>query len=217
MSRNGYRRRESPARSLQQAASTIFVLMALIPFLIFVWIAFALNALQDVRVQIGLTLALVMSLLGFAVLIVTMRRTATVLRLLVRADAARQMFPDAPTPPTAGPGPLPERRATGPVKAAASTRAPSVDMAPAIGSIRELREATEVVGRRWKDEAERLMGRAVRVSVVNFEQPEIGVISRVTDDGLILEHAGQELGVLWRFVARIELYADPEAAGADAT
>ncbi|MBI1734193.1 MAG: hypothetical protein HYR51_03370 [Candidatus Rokubacteria bacterium] len=215
MSRNGYRR-ESPAKSLQQAASTIFVLMALIPFLIFVWIAFALNALHDLRVQIGLALALGISLLGFAVLIVTMRRTATVLRLLVRADAARQMFPDAPTP-AAGPGPLTERRAGGPVKAAASTRAPSVDIAPAIGSIRELREATEAVGRRWKEEAERLIGRAVRVSVVNFEQPEIGVISRVTDDGLILENAGQEFGVLWRFVSRIELYADPEAAGADTT
>jgi hypothetical protein len=213
--RRGGSRRESPARSLQQAASMIFVLMALLPFLIFVWIAFTLDALGDLRVQIGLGLALGLSLLGFAVLLVTMRRTATVLRLLVGANAARQMLPDAPAP-AAGPGSGPPGgHAGGPVEAAPSTRAPSVDVAPAIGSIRELRDATEAAGRRWKEDAERLMGRAVRVVVVNFDQPEIGVLSRVTEDGLVLEHAGQELGVLWRFVSRIELYADAEAAGAD--
>ena len=67
----------SKAQSLQQAASTIFVLMGLLPFLIFVYLVVMLNGMQNWRVQLGLGIALAFSLLGFSVLVSTMRMPAS--------------------------------------------------------------------------------------------------------------------------------------------
>lgn len=220
MSRTGVERREA-ARSLQQAASTIFVLMGLMPFLIFLYAAHLLGAINDLRVQIALALALAISMLGFAVLLSTMRKTSAALQMLVKAEMPRYTAPRAPGPAAdAPPAPKPaaERTPGGPVQMGASTKASAAaaaDIAPAIGQIKELRDAAEAVGRRWRAEAERLMGRAVRVGVQNFDQPETGILSRITDDGLILEQSGQEFGVLWRFVSSIELFAaeEPEPVG----
>lgn len=221
MSRIGFERREA-ARSLQQAASTIFVLMGLMPFLIFLYVAHLLGAINDLRVQLALALALAISMLGFAVLLSTMRKTSAALQMLVKAEMPRSAAPRAPgatadAPPAAAPKTA-ERTSSGPMPMGASTKASAAaaaDVAPAIGQIKELRDAAEAVGRRWRTEAERLMGRAVRVGVQNFDQPETGILSRITDDGLILEQAGQEFGVLWRFVSSIELFAaeDPEPVG----
>ncbi|MBI2207007.1 MAG: hypothetical protein HYU41_24500 [Candidatus Rokubacteria bacterium] len=220
MSRTGVERREA-ARSLQQAASTIFVLMGLMPFLIFLYAAHLLGAINDLRVQLALALALAISMLGFAVLLTTMRKTSAALQMLVKAEMPRYAAPRAPgaaaeAPPA--PKPAAERTSSSPVQMGASTKASAAaaaDIAPAIGQIKELRDAAEAVGRRWRAEAERLMGRAVRVGVQNFDQPETGILSRITDDGLILEQAGQEFGVLWRFVSSIELFAaeEPEPVG----
>jgi hypothetical protein len=213
MSSNGFHRREA-VRSLQQAASTIFVLMGLMPFLVFVYLAWILNVMNDLRVQLGLAAALAISMLGFAVLLSTMRKTSHVLQLLIRTEtrvaAARSTDALPPAPARREP-----RASTGPVKAmhsAKSAAAAADDLAPAIGSIKELRDATEAVGRRWKGEAERLMGRAVRVGVANLDQPETGILTRTTDDGLVLEQGGQEFGVLWRFVSSVELYAARDPA-----
>lgn len=220
MSRTGVERREA-ARSLQQAASTIFVLMGLMPFLIFLYAAHLLGAINDLRVQIALALALAISMLGFAVLLSTMRKTSAALQMLVKAEMPRYAAPRAPgAPADAPPAPKPASARTpgGPVQMGASTKASAAaaaDIAPAIGQIKELRDAAEAVGRRWRAEAERLVGRAVRVGVQNFDQPETGILSRITDDGLILEQSGQEFGVLWRFVSSIELFTaeEPEPVG----
>lgn len=200
------------SQSLQQAASTIFVLTGLLPFLIFVYLIFMLNGMQDWRVQLGLAIALGFSLLGFSVLVTTMRRASYVIQLLMRAEAPRVALP----PPVRmidvnAPDGLPAAAPTGGAhgKAVAhAKKAGAVDFAPAVGSIKELQDAANAVGRRWRDEAEKLMGRAVRVHVMNFDEPEVGMLIRTSDDGLILEQAGQELGVLWRFVSSIELYAN---------
>lgn len=214
MSSDGLPRREA-ARSLQQAASTIFVLMGLLPFLVFVYLAWILNVMHDLRVQLGLAAALSISMLGFAVLLSTMRKTSHVLRLLVRSET-RVVVPRSASAQDLAPARRVEPRApTGPVKMAPSAKSAAAaadDLAPAIGSIKELREATEAVGRRWKGEAERLLGRAVRVAVVNLDEPETGILTRVSDDGLILEQGGQEFGVVWRFVSAIELFASADPA-----
>lgn len=197
--------RHAQARSLEQAASTIFVLTALLPLLIFVYILFTLDVLQNPRVQLGLGLSLAISVLGFSVLRTVMRRTSEVLQLLVRAEP--QGAPPAPRP--AAPAehePQRQPAASARVKGAASSTA-AADSAPAIGSIRELRDAADAVARRWKREAEPLIGRPVRVSVAHLDQPEVGTIARLTADGLVLEQDGQEFGVLWRLVSSIE--ADP--------
>ncbi len=70
---------------------------------------------------------------------------------------------------------------------------------------------TEAVVRRWRRQAEGLIGQRVIVSVVNFDTPETGTLFRVTEDGLILEQDGQEFGVLWRLVTALDA-APPDAA-----
>ena len=205
----------SKAQSLQQAASTIFVLMGLLPFLIFVYLVVMLNGMQNWRVQLGLGIALAFSLLGFSVLVSTMRRTSLVLQLLMRTGAPRGPLPLPPS--SAPPADSEARPTTNTTNTGAHGRAVAharksgaVEIPPALGAIRELQDATALVGRRWREEAERMIGRAVRVHVVNFDEAEAGMLVRTTEDGLVLEQAGQELGILWRFVSSIELYTSSD-------
>jgi hypothetical protein len=195
MSGNGSSRRHARTTNLQQAASTIFVLTALLPLLIFVWILYVLDAMQDVRVQVGLGLSLLVSMLGFTVLRVTMRRTAEVLQLLVRAEARPSTTAAPATPPAAPAPPRAEHRSAG----------HAVDVAPAIGAIQELRDAADAVIGRWRREAEVLLGRPVMVRVENLDQPECGILARVSEIGIVLEQEGREFGVMWKLIASIEL------------
>jgi hypothetical protein len=94
----------------------------------------------------------------------------------------------------------------------ASAAARPLDTAPAVGSIKELRDAAQMVARRWRREAEPLTGLAVLVSVANMERPETGTLVRLTDDGMVLEQDGMEFGVLWRFVTSIEPDPSPSPA-----
>ena len=249
--------RQAKASSLQQAASTVFVLTAVLPLLVFVWILHTLDAMRALHVQLGLALSLAISLLGFTILRIIMRRTSDVLQLLVRAEppartpAAQRSTAAAPKPgatgpsatapgapgdalrspvtppPTASVGDAQRVAATAPtssvpaesepvrppaaplrvIRATAWVGAP--DAAPAVGSIMELRDAAQAVARRWRREAEPLIGLAVLVSVVNLERPETGTLTRVTDDGMVLEQDGMEYGVLWRLVTAIEPDANP--------
>ena len=209
------RRSRPKAQSLQQAASTIFVLMGLLPFLIFVYLVVMLNGMQNWRVQLGLGIALAFALLGFSVLVSTMRRTSLVLKLLMRTESPRapaplSLPPSSEAPPVADgaarPATMTATGARGKAVAHAK-KAGAVEISPALGAIKELQDATAMVGRRWREEAERLKGRAVRVAVVDFDEPEAGMLIRTSEDGLVLDQSGQELGILWRFVSSIELYA----------
>ena len=154
------RRSRPKAQSLQQAASTIFVLMGLLPFLIFVYLVMMLNGMHDWRVQLGLGIALAFTLLGFSVLVSTMRRTSLVLQLLMRTEARAP----APLPlPPSSEAPSGADGAARPVtmtatgahgKAVAHARkAGAVEIPPALGAIKELQDATALVGRRWREEA----------------------------------------------------------------
>ncbi|MBI2218431.1 MAG: hypothetical protein HYU51_14150 [Candidatus Rokubacteria bacterium] len=219
MSGSGSSRRHARRTNLQQAASTIFVLTALLPLLIFVWIIYVLDAMHDVRVQVGLGLSLLVSMLGFAILRITMRRTSEVLQLLVRAEARPAVRPAADIPagaPAAGQGAVRPPADRQPSAASAPATPPaaraerksaghSVDVAPAIGAIQELHDAAEAVIRRWRREAEVLLGRPVMVHVENLDQPECGILARVSEVGIVLEQEGQEFGVMWKLIASIEL------------
>jgi hypothetical protein len=213
MSPQAIRRRQPRVTSLEQAASTIFALTTLLPFLIFVWILDSVDGIKYPRAQVGLGLSLLISLLGFVVLRITMRRTSEVLRLLVRAEHGLEPSPHS-DPPSGGAGVADSSREAPHAGTSHTTASAATDSAPAIGSIRELREAAEVVLRRWKREAEPLIGRPVVVSVVNLEAPESGTLVRITDDGLILEQDGLEFGVLWRLVVSVR---SAEAAEAETT
>src|SRR5881409_1779310 len=51
--------------SLQQAASAVFAVTTVVPLLVFVWTLHRLGALSHVQSQVGLGLALGISLMGF--------------------------------------------------------------------------------------------------------------------------------------------------------
>lgn len=211
MSPTAAKPRRSQGTSLQQAASMIFALTALLPILIFVWILYTLDAIYDSRAQLGIGLSLLVSILGFTVLRVTMRRTSEVLQLLVRAEARARSAaaPAAAVAPTDGPA-EPSHTAERPPTSRAARSASQAESAPAIGAISELRDAAEMVIRRLRQETEPLLGRAVRVAVVNFDEPEIGILARVSEIGLVLEREGAEFGVMWRLITSVEL--DPSVA-----
>jgi hypothetical protein len=206
MSRTGSSRRRARATGLEQAASTIFVLTALLPLLIFAWTIYVLEAMHDLHAQLGLGLALLVSMLGFVILRTTMRRTSDVLRLLVRAHEQTPAPPaaDLPAAGEAGAATGPGMPAA-PAASATAKAASSVDIAPAIGAIQELRDATDAIVRRWRREAEGLAGRLVVVQVANLDQPEIGILRRLSEVGIVLEHDGQEFGVMWRLITSLQL------------
>ena len=220
-------------RSLQQAASIVFVLTTVLPLLIFVWVLHSLDAMGHLRAQIGIVLSLVIAMLGFAILRTVMRRASDALHALVRATAhdsavVRVATHSAPAPPTASrPAPTstdyfpaspqsppapPSARPPAPASAAMSED--DEESAPAIGSIQELHDAMMAVARQWRREAEPLIGRPVLVYAKNFGDPETGTLVRVTDDGLVLDNNGSEFGVLWRFVSAIEENTRAQVAAA---
>src|SRR5207245_11648460 len=55
----------SRSSSLQQAASAVFAVTAVVPLLVFVWTLHRLGVLSHVQSQVGLGLALGIALLGF--------------------------------------------------------------------------------------------------------------------------------------------------------
>ena len=222
-------------RSLQQAASIVFVLTTVLPLLIFVWVLHSLDAMGHLHAQIGIVLSLVIAMLGFAILRTVMRRASDALHALVRATAhdgpvvrvgPRDATPPqpashpapsptdyvpAPPPPSPGPASVPH-----PVSASATLSEDDEESAPAIGSIQELHDAVIAVARQWRREAEPLIGRPVLVYAKNFGDPETGTLVRVTDDGLVLDNNGSEFGVLWRFVSAIEENSRAQAVAAAA-
>ena len=116
--------RRGGTRSLKQAASTVFVLMTILPFLIFIWVIYTLNAMHIPRVQVGLALALFVSLLGFGVLRNVMSHTSDVLKLLVGADSADGSAPAAAPAAAVATGAAPAKRSITPKRAGESAAAP---------------------------------------------------------------------------------------------
>jgi hypothetical protein len=89
---------------LQQAASVIFALVAVVPLLIFAWTLHALGAIRSTQAQVSLGLALAVALLGFWMFRSLLGRMAEVVQALAAAleQASRSRRPSlpaaAPTP-----------------------------------------------------------------------------------------------------------------------
>ena len=209
--------RTGGTRSLQQAASIVFVLTAVLPLLIFVWVLHSLDVMGSFQAQVGIGVSLVIAILGLATLRGIMRRTSEALQALVRATP-QTVSPLVESDPVIEPGSMSSR-----VPSSAAPETPVADStpgrsravhesAPAIGSIQELRDAMAAVARQWRREAEPLVGRLVLVYSTNFAEPESGTLARVTDDGLVLERDDIEIEMLWRLVAAIE--PDPRGKAA---
>ena len=76
---------KSRQQGLQQAASVIFALVAVVPLLIFAWTLHALGVIRSTQAQISLGLALAVALLGFWMFRSLLGRMAEVVRVLTGA------------------------------------------------------------------------------------------------------------------------------------
>ena len=99
-------------QGLQQAASVIFALVAVVPLLIFAWTLHALGAIRSTQAQFSLGLALAVALLGFWMFRSLLSRMAEVVKALTaaleqavrttRRTPASTPAPSTPAPAAAG-------------------------------------------------------------------------------------------------------------------
>lgn len=174
------------SQSLLQAASTIFVLMTVLPLLIFTWTLYTIEALSRDSAQIGLGLSLLISLGGFIILRSIMARLSELSRGLVRA---------AGDPPTAS-------RPPGSMAATA----------PGIGPIDEFDEMTDTMAALWQREAVAHVGHQVLVSLVRVSDPIPGTLQELTSSGLVLNRHGDEIKISYHHIAGIEPAPTPPPA-----
>src|SRR5712692_12077644 len=132
-------------QGLQQAASMIFALVAIVPLLIFAWTLNVLGVIRHTQAQVSLALALAISLLGFWIFRSMLGRMAEVVQALAaaveQANRSRRALSPTPGPASATPRPVAVAAAYGaPAPAAAAQAAKKVvtDRAvPGVGNIRE--------------------------------------------------------------------------------
>jgi hypothetical protein len=217
-------------RSLQQAASVIFAIVAVVPLLILAWTLHALGAIRSPEAQFALALALGISLLGFWMFRSLLSRMAEVVQTLTLAveQAGRGRRPAATAP--AAQAAAPALVAAGGARAAAPAMADSVASTPAtlrsmpsvapappaassarparpvagLGTIRELTEVVRTVDALWYREATAHLGRRVQISVANEREPLVGTLSEATPDGLILDQADGPLPIAYGRVTSID-------------
>lgn len=174
--------------TLQSAASVVFALVAVLPLLTFTYTLVRLNGLRDFQNQIALGLALAAALAGFGMLRVMVTRTSS---LLHAAGQATEQ---------------------GEIPASAAAKDLKV---PGIGPIREFLVIAEALWPVWRVKAEPYLGQRVLVSVKNSARPIAGTLLEVTNDGVLLEENGREVGVSYRRISAIEAegIAPPAIAG----
>lgn len=199
---------KSRQQGLQQAASVIFALVAIVPLLMFAYTLHALGAMRSTQAQLSLVLALAIALLGFWMFRSMLGRMAEVVHALAAAveQANRTRRPaflaDMPAVvATPGATPRPPAAATA---FPAATRKIADHAIPGMGNIRELAEVARTMDVLWQREAAAHLGKRVQISVANSRDPLVGVISEVSDDGLILDQADGQIAVAYRRVTGID-------------
>jgi hypothetical protein len=109
-------------QGLQQAASVIFALVAVVPMLIFAWTLHSLGAIRSTQAQLALGLALAVSLLGFWMFRSMLGRMAEVVQALTAAVEQAHRGRRPPSPVAAA--------TPAPVAAPAATTAPATSASP---------------------------------------------------------------------------------------
>jgi hypothetical protein len=202
----------SRQQGLQQAASVIFALVAVVPLLIFAYTLHALGAIRSTQAQLSLGLALGIALLGYWMFRSMLGRMAEVVQALAAAveQANRARRPNGTGPVAATPvpaGSAPTSSAPRPVAASAAAsniRKPMDERLPGVGSIREIAEVARTMDSLWQREAAAHVGKRVSISVANSREPLVGVITEVSDDGLILDQADGQNAIAYRRVTGID-------------
>ena len=218
-------------QGLQQAASVIFALVAVVPLLIFAWTLLAVGAIRSTQAQLSLGLALAVALLGFWMFRSLLGRMAEVVQALAAALEQASRLRRAPTPadapgaatlpvPAAAvgtPAPTVAKANGGAVFAAPAPAAPSAPRpaaAPAarqaghgiagIGGIRELTEVVATMDALWYREATAHVGQRVQISVANGRDPLTGTLTEATPDGLILDQPDGPVPIAYGRVTAID-------------
>jgi hypothetical protein len=201
-------------QGLQQAASVIFALVAVVPLLIFAWTLHALGAIRSTQAQFSLGLALAVALLGFWMFRSLLSRMAEVVKALTAAleqavRTTRRTPASTPAPST----PAPAAAATVFASPTVATSRPTVAARPAehavagIGKIRELSEVMQTMDALWHREATAHLNHRVQISVANSREPLVGTLSEATSDGLILEQPDGPLPIAYGRVTSIDRLA----------
>ena len=208
----------SKPSSLQQAASAVFAVTTVVPLLVFVWTLHRLGALSHVQSQVGLGLALGISLLGFYIFRRLMGQMAQLIHGLGRV-VQQGMRPAADPrgngraggllteyqPPVrdhqgqpAAAGQAASARGASapatppPASAATELARPAHRSAPipGLGMIREVDDLSHAMAKLWMAEAIAYKGRRVALSIMNTRAPITGTLLDVTPDELLIDQDG---------------------------
>jgi len=216
-------------QGLQQAASVIFALVAVVPLLIFAWTLHAVGAIRSTQAQLSLGLALAVALLGFWMFRSLLGRMAEVVQALAAALEQASRVRRGPAPvPVPGAGTAPAVAAGTPSPAMAKVNGAPVSTAPApaapsaprpvaapgarqaghgiagIGGIRELTEVVATMDALWYREATAHVGQRVQISVANGRDPLTGTLTEATPDGLILDQPDGPVPIAYGRVTAID-------------
>lgn len=196
-------------KGLQQAASMIFALVAVLPLLIFAYTLMDLGATRKIQAQISLGLALTIALLGFWMFRSVLGRMGEVAQALTaaveqanrarRAAAAAEAKSAAASAAGVGLRPVPAAAMEWPAPKVTADRG-----IPGVGIIREFSEAAQTMDVLWQREATAHLGMRVAISVANSQDPLVGTIAEVSDDGLILEQNSDQLAVAYGRITGID-------------
>jgi hypothetical protein len=201
-------------QGLQQVASMIFALAAIVPLLIFAWTLHTLGVIGRTQAQVSLGLALAVALLGFWMFRSLLGRMAHVVQALTGAveqasrihQALAPASDEAPAPTSAEAlaARVPGLLVTAGVASVAPDPLPGV---AGIGMIRELSEVVRTMDALWYREATGHLNQRVQISVANSRQPLVGTLVEVTADGLILEQSDRTVPISYGRVTSIDRLA----------
>jgi hypothetical protein len=171
-------------RTLQDAASVVFALTAVLPLLIFAYTLYSLHVIERLQAQVCLALALAVALSGFLV----SRAMVTRLSRFIRAAYTT--------------GERAEDTAAALSSLRVETRIPGIGVIQEFGEFADMFEHLTMV---WRAEAEPHVGRRVLVSVRNSPQPIEGILVQVTDEGVLVDQGGAHIAVSYRRMSAIEV------------
>ena len=202
---------KSQQKGLQQAASVIFALAAVVPLLIFAWTLNILGAIGRTQAQDGLGLALGVALLGFWMFRSLLGRMAEVVQALtavIEQTSRASRAPVAAPASVAAPAPTSMEALAARVPGLLAI-APSVGPDPGsgvagIGMIRELSEVVRTMDALWYREATAHLNQRVQISVANSREPLVGTLVEATADGLILEQPDGTVPISYGRVTAID-------------
>jgi hypothetical protein len=185
----------SPAPyTLRRVASIVLCLVSLLPILLCLYALHDLGMLHHTIAQVSLALALASALVGTYIFWTMLARMSDLVR---RSAVERESEPG-------------EARSAG--RQAAPRSAFEIPGMGHVGEVHAFLAPLEQLGTVWRAEAAPHVGQRVLVSVMNAPDPIEGVLTQVTEDGLLLDRDGQRVGITYRRISAVELDRRPHVS-----